>query len=287
MAKWSRWVQIWQIYTPVLISCGQNEYKFGRSTPTSASRCTPQYWHFMVKMSSNLADLSIDVLADLLPSTDILWSRWVQIWQIYPPFIPRAPEIPTSKFSGVLNTMAKWSRWVQIWQIYTPVLISCGQNEYKFGRSTPRSASRCTPQYLHPHGQDEFKFGRSIHRCAGRSPPQYWHLVVKMSSRSAGRSTPQDSFLELQKSLLGQVEFKFGRCWTLDLLADLSPAWHQDEFKFGRSTPRSGSRCIPLLTSGGQEWQFQVSIVTADISRSTGRSTPSTDILWSRWPFHF
>ena len=30
----------------------------------------------------------------------------------------------------------------------------------------------------------------------------------------------------------------------------------------------------PILTSSGQEWQFQVSIVTAHISRSTGRSTP-------------
>ena len=34
----------------------------------------------------------------------------------------------------------------------------------------------------------------------------------------------------------------------------------------------------PILTSSGQEWQFQVSIVTAHISRSTGRSTPHTDI---------
>ena len=37
-------------------------------------------------------------------------------------FIPRAPVISTSNFSGVLNTMAKWSRWVQIWQIYPPDL---------------------------------------------------------------------------------------------------------------------------------------------------------------------
>ena len=39
---------------------------------------------------------------------------------------------------------------------------------------------------------------------------------------------------------------------------------------------------LPLvLTSSGQEWHFQVSIVTAHISRSTGRSTPTpTKALW-------
>ena len=43
----------------------------------------------------------------------------------------------------------------------------------------------------------------------------------------------------------------------------------------------------PILTSSGQEWQFQVSIVTAHISRSTGRSTPSqssTDALHTATP---
>ena len=90
MAKWSRWVQIWQIYPPVLTSCGQDEFKFGRST--------------------------------LLSNREL---------QMYP--------LP-SKFTGVLNTMTKWSRWVQIWLIYPPVLTSCGQDEFKFGRSYPYSS---------------------------------------------------------------------------------------------------------------------------------------------------
>ena len=131
-------------------------------------------------MSSNLADLP--------PSTDILWSRWVEIWQIYP-----------------------------------PLLTSCGQDELKFGRSTPRSASRSTPQYWHL----AVKMSSNLADLS----PQYWHLMVKMSSNLADL--------------------------CLDLLADLPPvltSCGQDEFKFGRSTPRSASR-----------------------------STPSTDILWSRW----
>ena len=37
-----------------------------------------------------------------------------------------------------------------------------------------------------------------------------------------------------------------------------------------------------VLTSSDQEWQFHIAIVTAYIGRSTGRSTPSTDIWWSR-----
>ena len=43
----------------------------------------------------------------------------------------------------------------------------------------------------------------------------------------------------------------------------------------------------PILLSSGQEWQFQVSIVTAHISRSTGSSTPhqvSTDALHTTTP---
>ena len=48
---------------PVLTPSGQDEYKFGRSTPKSDGRCTPQYLYLVVKMSSNLADLppSIDI----------------------------------------------------------------------------------------------------------------------------------------------------------------------------------------------------------------------------------
>ena len=131
---------------PVLTSCGQDDFKFCRCNPRSGFRSTPWYlhlvvkmssnladllldlledapfqywhlvvkmisnladlppwyWHLTVKMSSNLADLPLDQLADQSPqhwhlvakissnlqiyppSTDISWSRWVQIWQIYP-----------------------------------------------------------------------------------------------------------------------------------------------------------------------------------------------------------
>ena len=68
----------------------------------------------------------------------------------------------------------------------------------------------------------------------------------------------------------------------LDLLADLSPSadilWSR--MAIGRSTPRSASRStLQVLTSSGQEWQFHIATVTADIGRSTGRSTPlNTDI---------
>ena len=53
-----------------------------------------------------------------------------------------------------------------------------------------------------------------------------------------------------------------------------SKAWHVNEFKFGRSTPRSASRSNPLLlTSCGQEWQL--ADLLADL-------LPSIDISWSR-----
>ena len=51
-------------HPPVLTSSGQDDCKFGRSTP--------QYWYLVVKMSSNLADLPLDLPADLPPPiTDI------------------------------------------------------------------------------------------------------------------------------------------------------------------------------------------------------------------------
>ena len=148
-------------------------------------------------MSSNLADLSLDLLADL-----------------------------------------------------PPVLTSCGQDEFKFGRSIPRSASR-SPLVLFRGAEHNGK-------------------VVKMSSNLA--DLPLDLLADG-----GQDEFKFGRS-PLDL-ADLVA-------KFGRSTLDLPADVPPYSHLVVQEWQFQVSIVTDHISRSTGRSIPSTDILWSRWPFH-
>ena len=88
-------------YLPVLTSFGQEELKFSRSTPRSAGRSTPWYWHLMVKVSSNFGRSTPRSADRSAPSTEMLWSRWVQVWQIYPP-----------------GTDILWSRWVQIWQIY-------------------------------------------------------------------------------------------------------------------------------------------------------------------------
>ena len=55
---------IWQIYAPVLTASGQDEFKFGRSTPDDC--------HVGVKMICNLADLPLDMPADLSPHTEHL-----------------------------------------------------------------------------------------------------------------------------------------------------------------------------------------------------------------------
>ena len=140
----------------------------------------PQYWHLVVKMTISFLELQKSPLV----SFQGCWTQWQRFessithhfWDSLQQFlkahfccksgclvIPRAPEIPTSKFSGELNTMAKWSRWVPIWQIYPKicqqicpsgtdilcsrwdqslpiyplVLTSCGQDEVKFGWSIP------------------------------------------------------------------------------------------------------------------------------------------------------
>ena len=60
------------------------------------------------------------------------------------------------------------------------------------------------------------------------------------------------------------------------------PYWHLVA-KVGRSTLHLLAD-IPPLTSSDHEWQFQVSIVTAHINRSTGRSTPPhTNVLWDKY----
>ena len=110
----------------------------------------------------------------------------------------------------------------------------------------PRSASTCTPKYWHLVA----KFGRSTLDLPADVPPvltssgQIWQIYP----RSASRCTPH----------YWHLVAKIGRS-TLDLLADVPP----------------------VLISSGQEWQFQVSIVTAHISRSSGRSTP-----WQMYPQH-
>ena len=115
----------------------------------------PRYWHLLVKMSSNLADLPLDLLADQSP----------QYWQLMAKMSSYLADLPLDQLTDPTpaSTDILWSRWVQIWQIYPPGTdISHGQDEFKFGRSTPRSAGRATsPQHWTTYDQDELKFGRS------------------------------------------------------------------------------------------------------------------------------
>ena len=175
-----KWFHIWQIYPLVLTSHSQDEFKYGRSTPRSAGRSNPlKCWHLKVKMSLNLADLPLDQLADQSP----------QHWHLMVKMSSNLADLPLDQagWSMPPDTDILWPRSVQIWQIYTlylltdlslPVLTSCGQDDFKFGRSTPL--------VLTSHGQDEFKFDRSIPRPAGRSASstdilwsrwvQIWHI---------------------------------------------------------------------------------------------------------------
>ena len=215
-------------YPPALTSHGQDEFKFGRSTPRSSWLINAtRYWHLVAKISSNLADLYLYLLTDLHPSTDILWSRWFQIWQIYP-----------------------------------LVLTSHGQDEFKFGRSIPRPAGRTTPLVWTSCGQDEFKFGRSTPRSAGRSIPT--PLVLTSHGRDEfkfGRSTPRTAGWSMPPALTshGQDEFKFGRSTPRKAGWSMPPALTscgQDQFKFGRSIPISADRSTP------QYWHLVVKMIS-------------------------
>ena len=122
---------------PVLTSCGQDDFKFCRCNSRSGFRSTPWYLHLVVKMSSNLADLPLDLLEDALS--------------------PALTSCGQDDFKFGRST--------------TLVLTSDSQDEFKYGRSTPRSAGRCTLPALKSCGQDYFKFGRSTPRFADRTIP--------------------------------------------------------------------------------------------------------------------
>ena len=106
-----------------------------------------------------------------------------------------------------------------------PILTSSGQDEFKFGISTPRSATRSTLPGTISSGQDEFKFGQI-------------YLPV-LTSRVKMSSNLADLPPVLTSS--GQDEFKFGRS-TPNLPSLVLTSSGQDEFKFGRSTPRSSGQ---------------------------------------------
>ena len=97
-------------------------------------------------MSLNLADLLLDLLADLPPPrTDILLvkisSNLVDLpLDLLADLPPRNCHLVV-KMSSILADLP-----LDLLADLPPKLTSSGQDEFKFGRSTPRSAGRSTPK---------------------------------------------------------------------------------------------------------------------------------------------
>ena len=209
-------------------------------------------WHLMVKMSSNLADLPCRSAGR---STPWYWHLVVKMVSnladvILDLLADLTPLVLTSHGQGEFKFGRSTPRSADR---STPlVLTSFGQDEFKFGRSTPRSAEDQSLPVLTSCGQDEFKFGRSTPRSAGRSiPPQYWHLVVKMSSHLA--DLPLDQLADLTPASTDIFMVK-----VISNLADLPP-------RYWNLTVKMSSNLADLTLD-----------LLADLP-------PSTDILWSRW----
>ena len=147
--------------------------------------------HTETSGSSNLADLLLDLLADLPPQ---YWHLLVKNgnWQIYPQYWHLVVKMTIS-----YCYCYSLSRQIN-WQIYPPVLMSSGQ-EWQFHIATVtahigRSTGRSTP------------LPSSIkHRCL-----EYHYTNL---GRSTGRSTPQSS-IDALSTVTPTVA---------DLLADLPP----------------------------------------------------------------
>ena len=139
---------------PVLTSCGQEELKFSRSIPRSAGRSIPWYWHLVVKVSSNLADLPLDLLTELHPYNGHLVVKMSSNLADLPPL----------------------------------VVTSHSQDEFKFGRSTPRSAGRSTPWYWHLVVKMVSNLADVILDLLADLTPWYWHLKIKVISNLADLS---------------------------------------------------------------------------------------------------
>ena len=147
---------------PVLTSCGQHDFKFHRCNPKFGFRSTPWYLDLVVKMSSDLEDLPLDLLEDA-PFQD---------WHL------------------VVKMSFKFGRST------TLVLTSDSQDEFKYGRSTAGSAGRSTPQALTSHGQEWVQIWQIYPQiCWQINTPHYWYLMVKMSSNLAG--LPLDQLADL------------------------------------------------------------------------------------------
>ena len=190
----------------VLKSCGQDDFKFCRCNPRSGFRSTPWYLHLVVKMSSNLADLPLDLLedapsqhwhlvvkmisnlADLPPwywhltvkmssnmadlPLDLLEDAPSQHWNLVVKMISNLEDLPLDLLEDAPS---------QHWNLVVKMISNL--EDQPLGLLTEQSLPVLTS-----HGQGEFKFGRSIPRSADRSTPHYWHLVVKMISNLADLS---------------------------------------------------------------------------------------------------
>ena len=200
----------------------------------------PQYWHLVVKMSSNLVDLPLDQPADLPP----------------PPVLASSGQDEFKFGSSTPRSTGRSTPWVIEQRCLEYQYTKIGRWTY-FGQWTPQSIkNRClehcytklgrwtyfgqwtAPAVLTSSGQDEFKFGRSTPRSAGRSTPWYWHLVVN-----------NGNFTLLLTST--------GQEWQFHIATDIEWSTMAISHCYWHLVDKNGNFTL-LLTSSGQEWQFHI-----------------------------
>ena len=155
-----------------------------------------------------------------------------------------------------------------------PLLTSSGQEEFKFGRSTLRSAGRSTLPVLTSSGQDEFKFGTYASRSTpwywhlvvkiefkfGRSTPQYWHLVVKMSSNFADLPPPDHRSLDI---ILRNMQSPINREICRSRIMEILPFQCFHHFTDGHSLSLSLSLyAISYWEGNMQIWHYRDSTIS-------------------------
>ena len=154
----------------------------------------------MVKVSSNLADLPLDLLAELHPYNGHLVVKMssnladlpLWLWHLTVKMSSNLADLPLDQLADLPpGTDILWSRWFQdladvilnlLGRSNPLVLTSQDQGDFKFGRSIPKSVGRSTPPVLTSCGQDEFIFADLPLDQLTDPPCQYWHLMVKMIS---------------------------------------------------------------------------------------------------------
>ena len=224
-------------------------------------------------------------------------SYWPIKWQIY-------PQVLASMWSRMVNFTLLLLELIvanQVVQIHPALLASSGQ-EWQFHIATVRahigqSSCRSTSQYQHLVVKNrnftllllELILTFQVADLPGRSTPSYWHLVVKngnltllllelILARSSARSTSlQHLVVKSGKLTLSLLELILA-----DQIADLplhtniqwsgmviSHCYCQSSYwqiKWHDLPPWQRHLMV-------KEWQFQIAIVKAHISRSSGRST--------------